>query len=664
MKPICKKKYIKFVKLDLPPIERFCTATQVWQYNTYTYIETSVHSKARVGDCSIGKACSMLAVRWTTLILVLYLLPNISFAQNFQKIDSLKTALRQTLDASMQFNAAYNLAESYRNHQTDSAKHYLDKAFEAVKQARSPHMEAQAWLLKGMLWRDETAFDKCIEATQHALNLYESLGDQRGIGKSFSAMGMAYKKMGDVQKVVALTQKALEYAEKSVKILEPVNDTFGLIAAYSTLGIIYRDLKIWDKTEQAYKNGMAIAQRYQVEGIAVATINGNFGQLLMDYYKDYPAAIVQFNKALQMHEKLENKPGIESSYRNLCIGYSRMKSHEKAVAYGKLSVEKALEINDGHRMFNAYQILGKAQEGAGLYEDALESFINFKWYEDSIMRVEKTRAIAEMENKYESAKKETEIARLSDKNLAQRQLLTVGGSALVVLLGLLTVFFFQNRKIRQNQRQIAEQANQLQLMMRELHHRVKNNLAIVSSLLKIQSNKIEDEKAVQAVRQGQQRVEAMSLIHQRLYQTDKISEINIREYITDLVESLMRAYGNHPDNFDLHVNIEQERLDVDTAMPLGLIINEVLTNSFKYAYDGNKRPALIISLTMNADLHLEIRDNGKGIDLVQWQQSKDSFGKKLITGLSRQLGGEFSVSNQNGALFSLHIPAEKLKKAA
>ncbi len=187
---------------------------------------------------------------------------------------------------------------------------------------------------------------------------------------------------------------------------------------------------------------------------------------------------------------------------------------------------------------------------------------------------------------------------------------------------------------------------------------------ILSSLLKIQSSRMEDAEAVAAVRQGQQRVEAMSLIHQRLYQTDKVTNINIKEYISDLTESLMSAYGFDPDGFDLQLNIDQEELDVDIAMPLGLILNELITNSFKYAFNDSKRPLLIVNLKTTQGLTLEVQDNGPGLDLNQWDNAKKSFGKKLIKGLSKQLGGEIFIENRNGAFYRLTIPKEKLKMVA
>lgn len=231
----------------------------------------------------------------------------------------------------------------------------------------------------------------------------------------------------------------------------------------------------------------------------------------------------------------------------------------------------------------------------------------------------------------------------------------------MVLLGTL---YWQYKKIKENRSQIQKQSDDLKLMMKELHHRVKNNLAIVSSLLKIQSSKMEDEKAVLAVRQGQQRVEAMSLIHQRLYQNDKVSTINIKEYISDLVDSLMNAYGHEVDNFDVQLNVEQEEMDVDLAISLGLIINELLTNSFKYAYAEAVHPSLKIMLKNKVGLSLEIQDNGPGLDMERWNRAKDSFGKKLIAGLTKQIGGAFTIENQNGTYCRLYISPEKMKLVA
>ena len=375
-------------------------------------------------------------------------------------------------------------------------------------------------------------------------------------------------------------------------------------------------------------------------------------------------AILQLNKALVIHEKLNNQSAIEHSYRNLSYAFREKKEYQKAVELAQKSVDISKTLNDPHRAFNSYEALYLAQKDAGMFKEALASLEINKDLEDSTVRAEKTKGVAEIETKYETEKKEILIQKLDEKNQLQRRQLIGFVVGLIMLLGLSVTLYNQNQTVKASRQQISEQSDQLKLMMKELHHRVKNNLAIVSSLLKIQSSKIEDEKAVKAVRQGQQRVEAMSLIHQRLYQTDKVTNINIKEYINDLAESLMSAYGYNPEEFDLKINVEKEQLDVDLAIPMGLIINELLTNSFKYAYENVERPLLKIDLKMDKGLTLEVQDNGPGIDMERWQKAKDSFGKKLIAGLTKQIGGTFQLENQNGSYFKLQIPKEKLKTAA
>lgn len=236
-----------------------------------------------------------------------------------------------------------------------------------------------------------------------------------------------------------------------------------------------------------------------------------------------------------------------------------------------------------------------------------------------------------------------------------------GGVALLALL--LGVMGWQYRRLRRSREHIRAQSAQLELLMKELHHRIKNNLAIVSSLLNLQAYQLDDDQAARAVREGQQRVEALSLIHQKLYQTDVLTRINVQEYLTNLAESLMHAYGFTAPCFDLELRVDQELLDVDVAIPLGLISNELITNAFKYAYGGMARPKLTIRLTNDNGLTLDVADNGPGLDLHHWHKSDGSFGKQLLESLGEQLGGTWTIHAQPGTHFRPHIPSEHLKTA-
>lgn len=210
-------------------------------------------------------------------------------------------------------------------------------------------------------------------------------------------------------------------------------------------------------------------------------------------------------------------------------------------------------------------------------------------------------------------------------------------------------------KIEYNKNEVAA-AQQIKLLMKELHHRVKNNLQIVSSLLSLQSFRIKDQEAKDAIQEGQHRIEAMSLIHQKLYIQDAITQVNIKEFITDIAESLMQAYGYDKDNFDLQIKVEEELLDVDKAIPLSIILNELITNAFKYAYNTIKHPKLMISFTkQSTQASVSIADNGVGIDAKMWNDSS-GYGKELIQTFTEQLEGTLTLDINNGTTFKIKFP--------
>lgn len=210
-------------------------------------------------------------------------------------------------------------------------------------------------------------------------------------------------------------------------------------------------------------------------------------------------------------------------------------------------------------------------------------------------------------------------------------------------------------KIEHDKNEVAA-AQHIKLLMKELHHRVKNNLQIVSSLLSLQSFRIKDQAAIDAVKEGQHRIEAMSLIHQKLYVQDHITTVNMTEFIVDIAESLMHAYGYRKDNFRLEINVTETLLDVDKAIPLSIIINELITNAFKYAFTNIKNPTLKITFTKQLQrAELSITDNGIGIDVNAWE-TNDGYGKELVQTFTEQLEGTLSLSIDNGTNFRIVFP--------
>jgi PAS domain S-box-containing protein len=189
-----------------------------------------------------------------------------------------------------------------------------------------------------------------------------------------------------------------------------------------------------------------------------------------------------------------------------------------------------------------------------------------------------------------------------------------------------------------------------EVLLKEVHHRVKNNLQVISSLLKLQARGIHDEATRQKFKESEMRVLSMALIHEQLYQSKSLSEIDFPEYIRQLAGNLFRSYGVSSSRVELKTEIENVALGVDIAVPCGLIINELVSNCLKYAFPEGREGEIRIQLrNTGATLLLSVWDNGVGIpERVGFQDTK-TLGLRLVGTLVRQLEGDVEVDRSNGA---------------
>lgn len=536
-------------------------------------------------------------------------------------------------------------------------------------------------------------------AYEEALRRSFAHDEPGSIGYSYRSVGYWYYQVNDLQQAIRNYQKALAY-------LRQRGNAHAVARTLKFMSAAHLKLNDLTKARSYIEQAVAVAQRagdtdmlMELDGerAILEAKSGRHQRALVlnlksaDYYRQkkewgsYYGAL--FNVAIT-YKNLDQYARAEALFREILAyskrandvyveGYVYANMPNALIPQGKLAEAEAQSkralawsAQTGTEKFTiqeeAYDALSRVEQQRGNYKQALAYYQQKAAAHDSVFDATRNRQFAEVEARFQTKEKEAQIKALDAMNAQKTRQLWVGAGGLLLLSALSGTLFVFYRRIRRNRAQIQQQSEQLTLMMRELHHRVKNNLAIVSSLLRLQSNQLDDEKAVAAVRVGQQRVEAMALIHQRLYQTDPVSTVNMREFLTDLSESLMQAYGYAPDAFDLQLNIEQNEMDVDVAMPLGLIVNELITNAFKYAYANVQRPRLRIGLVNRDGLTLEVQDNGPGLDTTDWQQAgqRTSFGKRLIHSLSDQLDGQLDVIRQDGTLFRLHIPLTKLRVAA
>ncbi len=231
---------------------------------------------------------------------------------------------------------------------------------------------------------------------------------------------------------------------------------------------------------------------------------------------------------------------------------------------------------------------------------------------------------------------------------------------LAVVLFLITLLVLrkikkQSRELKEKNKLIEKTLHEKELLVKEVHHRVKNNFQIVSSLLELQTKGIEDQKALELAHEGQNRVKSMALIHQKLYQNES-GLIDFDEYIRVLIKELSSMYASKTD-VQTSITSKNVMFDIDTAIPLGLIINEIITNSYKYAFKNDKENSLSISIEKenNKDYKLVIEDNGPGLSEDINVKRAKSLGLRLVNRLVKQLHGTLTQTNFKGAKFEIYF---------
>ncbi|HMB44699.1 MAG TPA: histidine kinase dimerization/phosphoacceptor domain -containing protein, partial [Candidatus Methanoperedens sp.] len=246
------------------------------------------------------------------------------------------------------------------------------------------------------------------------------------------------------------------------------------------------------------------------------------------------------------------------------------------------------------------------------------------------------------------------------------RLLNIDGSANPILNddGNIVGFLAIQRDI--TERKLAEEhikksLEEKEVLLREIHHRIKNNMQIVSSLLMLQSQNIEDKKYKDVFIDSQNRILSMALIHEKLYQSEDLAQIDFKEYINEMVSNIFSSYGLNS-NIKIDINVENIPINIDNAVPCGLIINELVTNSLKYAFPEGRRGKIQISVKSKEKnmIQLSISDDGIGIPKDLNIRNTKTLGLTLITALAEnQLNGELIINREKGTEFQISFRGTK-----
>lgn len=531
----------------------------------------------------------------------------------------------------------------------DSAELVLNQAIDKVLPADLPLLYTQLGYVAERRGQLGIAADYALKCLQ----LGEELPDQKAIALAYSDLSNLFWKQGKFDKGIEFGLKSEEVFIK--RGLRDLDYSFTLYV----IGNSYADSGQDERALSYYQRSIAMSEQYGFYNnladayIALADLDTRLGA--------YPQAEEAAAQAIHYSELLDNNFLLMRSWLSLGKLQNLRQQPREALQSIQACLRVATaEFGDKYFLHQAYRELGKAYAALGDYQNAYAAFGEYDQLKDSVFTAEADERVAQLQTEYEVAQKEATIAA---QRRTQRLTILASGLLALLLVGLYISYRNQqgsNHKLQALNEALAQKNDLLdkrnaenELLLKEIHHRVKNNLEVVSSLLALQGANVTDPEVLDAIIESQNRVHSMGIIHQKLYQGKNLAAIEMKDYFVHLSENILDSFGLEG-RIQIECAMEELELDVDTAVPIGLIVNELLTNALKYAFPGERAGAIRISLRESAPdtLCLEIADNGVG-KAAGTTARGTGFGSQLVQLLTSQLQGQISQRQQNGTAISL-----------
>lgn len=597
-------------------------------------IQKTLGDKAKQGDCLLNSGA-----------MYLYLGKN----------DQAEQLLLQAFDIALEVNdtsslntittnmaSIYEIKGDYKGalHQLQLSENYAKDAYDL----------AFIYGNRGNIYFYLGKIDSAVYAYQKASKYFTKSGRMLENGMVLMELGVLFKNQKNYK-------QAFKMFQQSENVFRKVKNNDLLTAVLINKGHAYEELEQPDSALHYFE----IALTYALEtnnNNYIGICNQNMGILLVQE-KKYHEALKHMNKALIYFLEMDDKRLLAESYNTLSDIYIKLEDYPKAENY----LNKALAIiNDLDHMklktkvYDRYIELFSIQLNAPKIYDYHSKQINLL---DSLKAEANSKIVEELNAQYQLKESEdslkiihSNLMRQQAVSKAQKKQLTYSVIAIIIFMILLITVFISRKKVK-------EKNAENELLLGEIHHRVKNNLQVISSLLSLQERNMTDKSAKSAILEGKERVKSMGLIHKMLYQNDNYSGVVMDDYVEKLVSSLLDSFGMNGTKLALDIDFSNLKLDVDTAIPMGLIINELVINALKYAYTNTAEPYLKLNLKRHEEsLVLEISDNGSG--KITTVESANSFGMKLVKSLSRQLGGKLVIDDTKGLSFQINITDYKL----
>ncbi|MEZ5043008.1 MAG: sensor histidine kinase [Saprospiraceae bacterium] len=612
--------------------------------------------------------------------------------------DNLLKSLKKEAEDTAKVWSYFKVAQYYQVSNIDSSIFYLDKALTLADRHHFNKGKAAALLRLMGIYVYAGQPERVAKYGKEALTVAQSPGVGEYAGKIYELYGNS---MLDAME----PDSAFYYfslAEKAYTAIGESYRNFSVNLGYSNIYIQEGD----DQKAEAY-----LLKAYDISKTRrIRKDHGMVLYFLMDFYfsrnnmaayAPYAAAYLEltgkdefalevdpmhqflyfFDEAEPIERKIQKIKEViavqqaSGYYRNLAISYDYLCELQEEIQDWKGALQTALaglELTKSIKHLNEEtaftQMIANIYEHLGNYEMAHHYLKSAIKLQDSIHLFVLQKNKQELEVQFETEKKEAALAiselELERKTSQQRSTTVILG--VVAALALVTLWFLYfksktNKILSEKNTIIGRALAEKEVLLKEIHHRVKNNLQVISSLLNLQSKSLQDAKAKAAILDGQNRVKSMALIHQNLYLSDNLATVDINNYIGRLTENLFHSYNIKDDLVRLKTDIDSMQMDVDTLIPLGLILNEVLSNALKHAFPANRSGTIEVLLKEKKEgLLLRVKDDGIGFAPQAISPTKHSLGMILIQDFSRKLKAEMTWEGNNGTEFKLLIHEYKI----
>ncbi|MCB9188745.1 MAG: sensor histidine kinase [Flavobacteriales bacterium] len=578
------------------------------------------------------------------------------------QVDSLKFVLKEQKNLEDKLLTIEQIINEYKGFDIDSALFYCDEYERYSKNAEDSELLAKSDYFYASVYSVDGDFEQMTSYAYPALDQFKSFNDHKGQIKVLLLLGRMHAAKKEFHKAYEVYSEALIIAKSDNDYASELMVTLGI----SNAKFLEENL---EESEKYLFDCLQIIQNNALEDSAefLAKIYTNLGNVNSAKTNDLEA-IDYYKKSHSYYWKTNDKFGISLTAFNIGDVYNYNDMYDSSLKYFNITLQMGNELHNYEEMYYAYLGFTEAYERMGQYDKAFEYEKLKHAYSDSLQMQKYNKSVLELESQYNAEKKIAEI-KSKEKEIEvnkiekeQKQkiitVLAIGGGMLSILSIALLLLYRKGNKanqlIKDQRNSLDKTLKQKEILLQEVHHRVKNNLQLIASLLNLQLSNLENETAIKAIEESRSRVQAIALMHKGLYQDDNYNSVDLVSYVNELVDNLKTISRSAEREVLFKVDVESIKLSIDHSVPIGLILSELISNSLKHAFVQMTQGEIDIKIKSDAGKTILIySDNGCGLPEKFNIEEQESLGFTVISALTDQIGGTLNFVSHKP--FSLEL---------